>query len=140
MMNTKMYIPPVADRSWEKVVLKYNQPDLLRSIWQICNSLIPYLILWFLMYKSLQYSYWITLALSIFACGFLIRLFIVFHDCGHGSFFKSKQANEIVGIIMGLLAFTPYYKWHSEHKIHHATSGNLDKRGVGDVWTLTLKE
>lgn len=92
------------------------------------------------MAKSLQYSYWITLLLSVVAAGFLIRLFIIFHDCGHGSFFRSRKANDIVGRITGILTFTPYFKWHQQHRIHHATAGNLDKRGVGDVWTLTVDE
>ena len=128
------------DRSWEKVIMKYNQPDLKKSIWQICNSVIPYLFMWYIMYRSLQYPYWITLLLSLVASGFLIRIFIIFHDCGHRSFFISKSANNVVGMIMGILAFTPYYKWHNQHRTHHATSGNLDKRGIGDVWTMTVNE
>ena len=128
------------DRSWEKIIMKYNKPDLRKSIWQISNSLIPYILLWFAMYYSLQFPYWITLLLSLPACGFLIRLFIIFHDCGHGSFFRSARANTIVGAVFGILAFTPYYKWHGQHREHHATSGNLDKRGIGDVWTLTVDE
>lgn len=128
------------DTSWQKMVAKYNHPDLRKSIWQICNSLIPYSLLWYLMYKSLEYPYWITLLLSLIACGFLIRLFIIFHDCGHGSFFRSKKANDIVGMTMGILAFTPYHKWHQQHHVHHATTGNLDKRGTGDVWTMTVDE
>lgn len=128
------------DRSWEKIVMKYAHPDLRKSIWQLCNSIIPYLLIWFLMYRSLQYSYWVTLLLALPACGFLIRIFIIFHDCGHGSFFKSKRANDVVGMICGILAFTPYHKWHQQHRMHHATAGNLDKRGMGDVWTLTVDE
>ena len=128
------------DRSWEKVIMKYNHPDLRKSIWQICNSVIPYLFMWYLMYKSLQYSYWVTLLLSLVASGFLIRIFIIFHDCGHRSFFTSRKANNAIGMIMGILAFTPFYKWHHQHRIHHATSGNLDKRGIGDVWTMTVDE
>jgi acyl-lipid omega-6 desaturase (Delta-12 desaturase) len=130
----------VSDRSWEKVVMKYNRPELRKSIWQICNTVIPFILFWLLMVKSLQYSYWITLLLTVIASGFLIRLFIIFHDCGHGSFFRSRIANDIVGKIMGILTFTPYNKWHQQHRVHHATSGNLDKRGVGDVWTLTVDE
>ena len=131
---------PKVDRSWEKVIMKYNHPELRKSIWQICNSVIPYIFMWYLMYRSLEYSYWLTLLLSVIASGFLIRIFIIFHDCGHRSFFVSKRANNIVGKIMGILAFTPFYKWHYQHWIHHATSGNLDKRGIGDVWTMTVDE
>ncbi len=130
----------INDRSWEKIIMRYNKPDLRKSIWQIINSVIPYIFLWYLMYRSLQYPYWVTLILSVIAAGFLIRIFIIFHDCGHGSFFSSKKANEVVGKIMGILSFTPYYKWHHQHWIHHATAGNLDKRGVGDVWTMTVDE
>jgi omega-6 fatty acid desaturase (delta-12 desaturase) len=128
------------DRSWEKVIMKYNKPALIRSIWQIFNSVIPYIFVWYLMYRSLDYSYWITLALAFLASGFLIRIFIIFHDCGHRSFFESKRANNIVGMIMGILTLTPFYRWHHQHWIHHSTSGNLDKRGVGDVWTMTVDE
>ena len=131
---------PATDRSWQKVIMKYNHPDLRKSIWQICNSVIPYFILWFLMVKSLQISYLITLFLTLIASGFLVRTFIIFHDCGHGSFFKSKKANDIVGIICGIIAFTPYDKWHKHHAEHHATTVNLDKRGMGDVWTMTVNE
>ena len=139
-MDTIIDSKPDIERSWEKVIMKYNHPSLRKSIWQICNSVLPYLLVWYLMYRSLQYSYLITLLLSIVASGFLIRIFIIFHDCGHRSFFVSKKANNVVGIIMGILAFTPFYKWHHQHWIHHATSGNLDKRGIGDVWTMTVEE
>lgn len=128
------------NRSWEKIVMKYAKPDLGKSIWQILNTFIPYLGVWYLMILSLNYSYLWTILLAIPAAGLLIRLFIIFHDCGHGSFFKSKKANDIVGKILGVLTFTPYTAWHYSHKVHHATSGNLDKRGTGDVWTLTVNE
>src|SRR5664279_6431561 len=139
-MQTNNYENKDLDRSWEKVIMKYNHPDLLMSIWQICNSVIPYIFMWFVMYRSLQYSYWLTLLLSLLASGFLIRIFIIFHDCGHRSFFVSKRANNIVGMLMGIIALTPFYKWHHQHWIHHSTSGNLDKRGTGDVWTMTVDE
>jgi omega-6 fatty acid desaturase (delta-12 desaturase) len=92
------------------------------------------------MYRSVAVSYWITLALSVLAAGFLTRIFIIFHDCGHGSFFPSQRANDIVGFIAGVFTFTPYYGWRHEHAIHHATAGDLDRRGIGDIWTLTVKE
>jgi omega-6 fatty acid desaturase (delta-12 desaturase) len=96
--------------------------------------------MWYLMYLSIGISYWLTVGLAFIASGFLIRMFIIFHDCGHRSFFRSKMANDIVGNIFGILTFTPYNKWHVHHRIHHATSGNLDKRGIGDVWTMTVEE
>jgi omega-6 fatty acid desaturase (delta-12 desaturase) len=92
------------------------------------------------MIYSLRVSPWLSLALTPLAAGFLIRIFIIFHDCGHGSFTTSKKLNRFIGIVGGILAFTPYDRWTDSHRIHHATVGNLDKRGVGDVWTLTVKE
>ena len=128
------------DRSWQKVIMRYNQPDFHKSIWQICNSIIPYFIIWFLMVQSIKASYLITLFLVMIASGLLVRVFIIFHDCGHGSFFRSKKANKIVGMIAGIIAFTPYHAWHRHHAEHHATTVNLDKRGIGDVWTMTVEE
>src|SRR5258707_529066 len=125
---------------WKEIVAKYQRPSLSRALWQIVNTLGPYAFLWYLMYRSLAVSYWITLPLAILAGGFLVRVFIIFHDCGHGSYFKSRRANDIVGFIAGVLTFTPYYHWRWEHAIHHASSGHLDKRGTGDVWTMTVQE
>jgi len=126
--------------SWHKIIKSYTRPSLAKSWWQIMNSLIPYFGLWVAMIYSLEISYWLTLALSVLAAGFLVRIFIIFHDCGHGSFFRSPLLSRIVGIITGALVFTPYHKWHDEHRIHHQTVGNLDKRGVGDVKTITVEE
>lgn len=125
---------------FSKNVERYKTPELKKGIWQIINTLIPYIGIWVLIIYSLSVSLWLTALLIIIAAGFLVRLFIIFHDCGHGSFFKSKTANKAVGMIFGTLTFTPYYKWHNQHLKHHATVGNLDKRGVGDVWTMTKKE
>ena len=126
--------------NWTSIIRRYTQPDSVKSWWQVINSFVPYLLLWVLMVYSLKYSYWITLALSMIAAGFLVRIFIIFHDCGHKSFFKSKKLNHVVGIIAGGFAFTPYHKWHYEHLVHHRTVGNLDKRGVGDVMTWTVED
>nr|NQU94501.1 fatty acid desaturase [Bacteroidota bacterium] len=126
--------------NWIQIISLYNQPSPLKSWWQIANSLIPYIGLWILMIYSIEISYWLTLGLSVVASGFLVRIFIIFHDCGHGSFFKSPMLSRIVGIITGFMVFTPYHKWHWEHQLHHRTVGNLDKRGVGDVMTLTVEE
>ena len=125
---------------WQPIVAKYAKPDMRRSLWQLANTLIPYFVLWGLMIWSIQYSYWITLGLSVFAAGFLMRTFIIFHDCGHGSFFKSRKANDWVGRITGFLNFTPYYRWKHDHAVHHATAGDLDRRGTGDVYTMTITE
>lgn len=129
-----------ASLSWMEIVSKYNFSDPFKSWWQVINSVVPYLLLWVVMVWSLDISYFLTLLLSFIAAGFLVRIFIIFHDCGHGSFFKSQRLNRIVGVITGLMAFTPYHKWHHDHKEHHATVGNLDKRGTGDVKTLTIEE
>ena len=130
-----------ADTSaWKEIVAKYQQPHLGRSIWQMVNTLVPYAFLWYLMYRSLAVSYWLTLPLAILAAGFMVRIFIIHHDCGHGSYFKSRKANDIWGFITGVLTLTPYYLWRWEHAVHHASSGDLDGRGTGDVWTLTVQE
>jgi omega-6 fatty acid desaturase (delta-12 desaturase) len=134
--------PPVdvGAGSWKKIIARYQTPDARRSWWQVTNSVVPYFLLWYLMVRSLEIFYWLTLLLAIPTAGFMIRTFIIFHDCGHGSFFKSKRLNDILGIITGVLTFTPYYRWRRDHAVHHATAGDLDRRGVGDIWTLTVKE
>lgn len=126
--------------SWQKVAAAYAHPDLPRSLWQTVNTLIPYFGLFYLSMRSVEISLWLTLPLSILTAGFMVRAFIIFHDCGHGSFFKSQRANNWLGIVTGILVFTPYYRWKHEHAIHHATSGNLDRRGTGDVYTMTVQE
>lgn len=125
---------------WQAIVAKYSTSDVWRSIWQLVNSVGPFLLMWYVMYLSLNVSYWLTLLLAIPTAGFMVRIFIIFHDCGHGSFFKSQKANEIVGYFVGILIFTPYHNWRHEHSIHHATAGDLDRRGIGDVVTLTVEE
>ncbi|PER20512.1 fatty acid desaturase [Bacillus sp. AFS054943] len=109
-------------------------------MWQLINTIVPFIILWYLAYKSLSVSYWLSLVPSLLAAGFMTRIFIIFHDCTHYSFFKSRRANRIVGTCMGVLTLFPFDQWGHEHSIHHATSGNLDKRGTGDIWTLTVDE
>jgi omega-6 fatty acid desaturase (delta-12 desaturase) len=104
------------------------------------NSLVPYFLLWILMVQTLKVSFWLTLPVMFLAAAFLVRIFIIFHDCGHGSFFKSRKLNFYIGSACGILAFTPYHKWTDSHRAHHQTVGNLDKRGLGDVWTLTVDE
>lgn len=114
------------------MVNPYQRPVLWRSLWQLANSVIPYGILWYLMYLSLAVSYWLTAALVVLAAGFLVRTFIIFHDCGHGSFFRSKRANDLVGVLTGLLAFTPYHHWRWEHALHHGTAGDR----IGGAWVI----
>jgi len=126
--------------AWRTIIAKYQQPSTARALWQVANTFIPYVLLWYLMYLSLSVSWWLTVPLAVLAGAFLVRIFIIFHDCGHGSFFQSKRANDGLGLLAGALTFTPYYQWRWEHAIHHGTAGHLDKRGKGDVWTMTVQE
>jgi len=125
---------------WQSMVAQYQSPEVRRSLWQLANSIFPFLLMWYAMYRSLEVGYWLTLLLAIPAAGFMTRTFIIFHDCGHGSFFKSNKANEITGYITGILTWTPYYYWRHDHAIHHATAADLDRRGKGDVYTMTVAE
>lgn len=131
---------PSNSPAWKQIVLRYQKPSVGRGIWQITNTLVPYVALWCLMYWSLAVSWWLTVPLAMLAGAFMVRAFIIFHDCGHGSFFKSSTANNLLGELTGLLTFTPYYHWRWQHAIHHSSSGDLDRRGIGDIWTLTVQE
>lgn len=123
-----------------KLVAPFEKSDMSASVKQIINTIPPFFILWYLAYLSLDVSIFLTLALAVVASGFIVRTFIIFHDCTHGSFFKSKKANAILGTLTGILTLFAYEKWKRDHSIHHATSSNLDKRGVGDVWVMTVDE
>jgi omega-6 fatty acid desaturase (delta-12 desaturase) len=125
---------------WKPIVAKFQKPSALRAAWQLTNSVALYVLLWFLMYWSLKISHLLTLSLTILSGAVAVRVFIIMHDCGHGSFLKSKLANDIVGFVAGIVVFTPYYHWRWEHSLHHASSGDLDRRGTGDVWTMTVQE
>ncbi|EDL64104.1 fatty acid desaturase [Bacillus sp. SG-1] len=127
-------------KTLKKEIAPFEQSTTKESVWQIINTLGPFILLWILAYQSLSVSYWLALVPMVFAAGFLVRSFIIFHDCTHYSFFKSRRANRIVGTMVGVLSLFPFDQWGHEHAVHHATSGNLDKRGTGDIWTLTVKE
>ena len=122
------------------ILERYRVPDTRRSIAQLLSSVLPFVALWALMWFSLRYTYVLTLALAVPTAGFLLRIFVIQHDCGHGTFFKSKTANDRLGFWLGVLTFTPYYHWRRNHALHHASSGDLDRRGNGDVHTLTVDE
>lgn len=124
----------------KKSVAPFERTDTRKSILQMINTLGPLVLLWIAAYFSLSVSYWLTLPIAIVAAGFLVRTFIIFHDCCHQSFFKSRRANDIVGTITGILTIVPYQQWKHTHSVHHATSGNLDKRGTGDLWVMTVEE
>jgi omega-6 fatty acid desaturase (delta-12 desaturase) len=123
-----------------KQVAQFEKSDTAASVKQIINTIPPFFILWFLAYQALDISIFLTIALAIVAAGFVVRVFIIFHDCTHGSFFKNKKANAILGTITGIMTLFAYEKWKRDHSIHHATSSNLDKRGTGDVWVMTVDE
>ncbi|MDE0564070.1 fatty acid desaturase [Exiguobacterium sp. B2(2022)] len=123
-----------------KHVSPFEKSDIRISVRQMINTILPFLVSWFLAYQLLSVSIFLTLPFTLIAAGFVVRMFIIFHDCTHGSFFKNKKANAIVGTITGILTLFPYEKWKREHAIHHASSGNLDKRGVGDIWVMTIEE
>ncbi|MHC5064872.1 MAG: fatty acid desaturase [Planctomycetota bacterium] len=126
--------------AWKAIVEKYHEPSRWRASWQLINTIGSVALLWWLMNWSLNVSWWLTLALAALTGLFLVRTFIIFHDCGHGSFFASRAANDFWGFVTGLLTFTPYYEWRGEHAIHHGAAGDLDRRGVGDVWVMTVQE
>jgi len=132
----------MAKTAWYHTTAKYGHANFRRSLWQLLNTFVPYFALWALMIHTVQrgYPYWITLALAVVAGGILVRIFILFHDCCHGSFFASRRANTVLGYVSGILTFTPYEDWRYAHNIHHATAGDLDRRGVGDIRTMTTAE
>jgi acyl-lipid omega-6 desaturase (Delta-12 desaturase) len=133
--------PPQAQvHYWQGFVAQFQKSSVCRATWQLVDSFGLYALAWVLMYWLVQISWWLALPLAVVAGGLLVRVFIVFHDCGHGSFFKSRRANDIVGFIAGIVTFTPYHHWRWEHSLHHSTSGNLDRRGTGDIWTMTVQE
>lgn len=123
-----------------KSVAPYEKSDNWNSVRQIINTFVPFFLLWYLAYVSLSVTYWLTLGICIIAGGFLTRIFIIFHDCCHNSFFKNRKVNEFLGTVSGVLTLFPFKQWQHSHNVHHAGSGNLDKRGVGDIWVLTVDE
>jgi omega-6 fatty acid desaturase (delta-12 desaturase) len=125
---------------WDVRLAPFRRPSTGRSVWQLVSTALLLAGAWTLMYFSLGVGYWLTLVLAVPAAFFLVRLFIVQHDCGHGSFFRSPRVADIVGSALGVLTLTPYHYWKKAHAMHHATSGNLEHRGFGDIDTLTVGE
>jgi omega-6 fatty acid desaturase (delta-12 desaturase) len=125
---------------WREDLDPYAEPHLGRSLRELATSVVPYLALSVAMYFALHVSYLLVLVLAIPTAGFLVRTFILFHDCTHGSLMRSKRANAWLGMILGLFVYAPFMRWRHDHAIHHATSGDLDRRGGGDVRTLTVAE
>ncbi len=131
---------PTTRPEWLKLVKQYATSDDHRSTRQILVTVIPFITILVLMYFSLRVSYLLTLFLGVLNAGFITRIFIIQHDCGHNSFYNSKKANNIIGSIFGVITLTPYHYWRRNHAKHHASAGNLDSRGVGDVFTMTVSE
>ena len=127
-------------RNWMRVLAAYRQPILSRSLFEIVVTLGPFILLWALAWWSISVSYFLTGVLCLLAGAFLVRLFMIQHDCGHGAFFNNRTANDWVGRALGVLTLTPYDVWRRSHSIHHSGSGNLEKRGFGDIHTLTVNE
>jgi len=125
---------------WRESLAPYARPHLGRSVTDVMTSAVPYLALMTAMYFSLQVSYLLTLALAVPAAGFLVRIFILFHDCTHGSFLPSKRANTWLGTGLGLFVYANFLAWRHNHAVHHATAGDLDRRGIGDLPTMTVEE
>lgn len=130
-LNPKSLIPVVAE---------YRNPSLGRSLFELAVTLGPLALLWAAMWASLQVGYWLTLLLAIPAAFFVVRVFLIQHDCGHGAFFRRHFVNNWVGRALGVLTLTPYDVWRKAHALHHATTGNLDRRGIGDIETITVRE
>jgi acyl-lipid omega-6 desaturase (Delta-12 desaturase) len=138
--NSNLVPYPSEARGWTQVLASYRAPSPARSIFELVITAGPLVLLWFLMWATLDLGYWVCLLFAVPAAGFLVRLFMIQHDCGHGAFFHHRLANDWVGRVIGVLTLTPYDYWRRTHAIHHSTSGNLDRRGIGDIDTLTVHE
>jgi len=131
---------PADARGWAKILNGYRQQDTRRAVFELVVTVVPFLVLWGLGIAALQIGLWLTLLVAVPTAGFLMRLFIIQHDCGHGSFFADQRANDWTGRLLGVLTLTPYTCWRRGHAAHHATSGRLTQREQGDVYTMTVDE
>jgi len=131
---------PATGLASRQILRDYAQPRLVRSLLDIGTSIVPYLSLSIVIYGTLGVSAPLTVALMVLAAGFLVRTYILFHDCAHGSLLRGRRANEWLGSVLALMVLTPFARWRHEHLGHHATAGDLDRRGIGDVPTITLAE
>ncbi len=128
------------ETTWRALLAPYKQASWKKAGIQLIDTAVPFVALWATMVWSLSVSYWLTLALAVPAAFFFVRLFILQHDCGHGSFFPARWANNLLGASLGVVTLFPYGYWRRTHAIHHATNGNLDDREFGDISTLTVRE
>ena len=129
-----------AQPPWRAALAPFATPSLARGLFAVATSAVPYLALTGAIYLTLGVSLALTGALTLIAAGFLVRVFVVFHDCAHGSLLPSRRANTVIGTAMGVLVLSPFVRWRHDHAVHHATAGDLDRRGVGDIVTLTIDE
>ena len=129
-----------SSRALTQALTRYREPNNVRSVSELVITAGPLALLWLLTWAALDAGYWSGLLLTVPAAGFLVRLFMIQHDCGHGSFFRRRLANNWLGRVIGVLTLTPYDCWRRAHALHHAGSGNLDRRGTGDIDTLTVRE
>lgn len=127
-------------KEWVQVLAKYREPSTFRSVFELMATLVPFVLLWGLAWASLSVSYWLAFAIAALNGVFLVRIFVIQHDCGHASYFPNRTAQDWVGRCLGVLTLTPYDVWRRTHSIHHSHHGNLDQRGIGDVLTLTVEE
>ncbi len=130
----------LAARDWVRVLAQYREPSTWRSVIELVATLVPFLLLWTLAWLALSVSYWLAFALALLNGAFLVRIFVIQHDCGHAAFLANRRAQDWLGRVLGVLTLTPYDVWRRTHSIHHAHHGNLDQRGIGDVLTLTVAE
>ena len=138
MQNSPVSRPEA--RALAQLLGRYREPDSVRGGLELAITAVPFVVIWTLMWVSLYFGYWMGLVGVIPAAGLLVRLFMIQHDCGHGSFFRGRLANDWVGRVIGVMTLTPYGYWRHNHALHHASSGNLDQRGFGDIDTLTVRE
>lgn len=129
-----------SDAAWLALLASYRQPDRRRSVFELGITIVPFLALWALAWIAVAHGWWAGLLLTVPAAGLLVRLFMIQHDCGHGSFFARRPIDDWTGRVLGVLTLTPYDYWRRTHAVHHASSGNLDARGIGDILTLTVAE
>ena len=140
LQQTKLNTTATQARDWIQALARYREPNQMRSVLELIITGAPFVVLWVIAWFALSISYWLTLAISVPAAGFLVRLFLIQHDCGHGSFFRSHRVSNTVGFFIGVMTLTPYHYWRKTHAYHHAHSGDLDFRGFGDIDTMTLRE
>src|SRR5260370_4525282 len=138
--NSTVFATRPDARGLTQLLARYRAPSIARSTTELVITAAPLVLVWILMWATLAIGYWLSLLLAIPAAGLLVRLFMIQHDCGHGAFFRQRLANDWVGRVIGVLTLTPYDFWRSTHAVHHSTSGNLDRRGIGDIDTLTVRE